>query len=131
MKTNIRNLFVLVAALSFLALATGCKNEAPAFGVNDVVSDPGAFSGSLTLVGIVNAYSQSDATIVGVMDKKELTCTTPNCEKVLLPVKITGPRPAIGDEVRISGSFTAESWGQLFNASEMEVLATHNLGGQG
>ncbi len=131
MKTIIRNLFFLVAVLSFLGLSTGCKNEASAFGVNDVVSDPGAFSGSLTLVGIVNAYSQSDPTIVAVMDKKELTCNTPNCEKVLLPVKITGARPAIGDEVRISGSFTTESWGKLFNASKMEVLGTHNLGGQG
>jgi hypothetical protein len=82
-------------------------------------------------VGITYGYSQSDATIVGVMDKKELQCTTPNCNKVLLPVKITGTRPAIGDEVKISGSFTREPGGYLFHADKMEVLANHKLGGQG
>jgi len=128
---NFRILFVLVAAFCVLALAAGCKNESPAFQVNDVASDPGAFKGSLTLVGVVNAYAQADATIMGVMDKKELQCTTPGCEKVLLPVKVTGQMPAIGAEVRLSGSFTRESWGYLFHAEKMDVLATHQLGGQG
>jgi hypothetical protein len=128
---SFRNLFVLFAAILLLALAAGCKNDAPAFQINDIASDPGAFDGSLTLVGIVNAYAQSDATIVGVMDKKELQCTTPNCNKVLLPVKIAGTRPAIGDEVRISGAFSREPGGYLFHAEKMEVLASHKLGGQG
>jgi hypothetical protein len=129
---NSRNLFVFITAILLLALAAGCKNDAPgAFQINDVASDPAAFDGPLTLVGIVNAFAQSDATIVGVMDKKELQCTTPNCNKVLLPVKITGTRPAIGDEVRISGSFSREPGGYLFRAEKMEVLANHRLGGQG
>jgi hypothetical protein len=129
---SFRNLFVLFAAILLLALAAGCKNDAPAaFQINDVASDPAAFDGPMTVVGITYGYSQSDATIVGVMDKKELQCTTPNCNKVLLPVKITGTRPAIGDEVKISGSFTREPGGYLFHADKMEVLANHKLGGQG
>jgi hypothetical protein len=128
---NSRNFFVFIAAIFLLALAAGCKNETPSFQINDVASDPGAFEGPLTVVGITYGYSQSDATIMGVMDKKELQCTTPNCNKVLLPVKITGARPAIGDEVRISGSFSREPGGYLFHAEKMEVLATHRLGGQG
>ena len=129
---KLRNLFVFIAAISLLALAAGCKNDSPAtFQVNDVASDPAAFDGPMTVVGIVNAYAQSDATIVGIMDKKELQCTTPNCNKVLLPVKFTGARPAIGDEVRISGAFSRLPGGYLFQAEKMEVLARHNLGGQG
>jgi hypothetical protein len=46
-------------------------------------------------------------------------------------VKITGTRPAIGDEVKISGSFTREPGGYLFHADKMEVLANHKLGGKG
>lgn len=128
---NFRNFIVFIFTIFLLALAAGCKNEVPAFQVNDVASDPGAFDGSLTVVGIVNAYAQSDATLVGVMDKKELQCTTPNCKKVLLPVKLKGPRPAIGDEVRISGTFSLETWGYVFHADKMEVLANHKQGGQG
>lgn len=130
MKPIIRNLFLLVAVLSMVALASGCKNEPPALQVNDVVSDPGAFTGSLTVVGIVYAFAQSDTTVAGIMDKKELQCTTPNCEKVLLPVKITGTLPAIGDEVKVSGSFTTAPWGQVFTAETVEVLGHHQLGGQ-
>ncbi|HEX9778375.1 MAG TPA: hypothetical protein VGA63_09535 [Geopsychrobacteraceae bacterium] len=129
---NSRPLFLLIAAMFLLVLAAGCKNQGPAaFQINDVASDPAAFDGPLTLVGIVNAISPSDATIVGVMDKKELQCTTPNCNKVILPVKTTGIRPAIGAEVRIFGSFSREPGGYLFHAETLEVLANHKLGGQG
>jgi hypothetical protein len=128
---NLRYLFIFIIAISLLALSAGCKNETPAFQVNDLASDPAAFSGPLTVVGIAYGYSKSDATIVGIMDKKELQCTTPNCNKVLLPVKIAGTRPAIGDEVKISGSFSREPGGYLFRAEKMEVVANHKLGGQG
>jgi hypothetical protein len=128
---NLRYIVVFATAIFLLALAAGCRNEAPAFHVNDVASDPGAFGGSLTVVGITYGYSKSDATIVGIMDKKELQCTTPNCNKVLLPVKIKGTPPAIGAEVKISGSFSRESGGYLFHAEKMEVIANHRLGGQG
>ncbi len=128
---NLRILVVSIAAISLLALTAGCKNETPALQINDIVSDPGAFSGSLTVVGIASAYSRSDASVVGLMDKTELQCTTPNCNKMLLPVKITGERPAIGDELKISGSFSREPGGFIFHAETMEVLAKHRLGGQG
>lgn len=129
--TSVRPLFLMLAAGLLLALAVGCTQETTAFQINDVASDPAAFSGSLTVVGIAYGYSQADPTIVGLMDKKELQCTTPNCNKLLLPVKVQGPLPAIGEEVRISGSFTREPRGYLFHANEVKVLARHTLGGQG
>lgn len=120
--------FLVVVVLLF---AVGCSQETPALQINDVVSDPGAFEGPMTVVGVAYAYAQSDDAIVGVMDKKELQCTTPNCSKALLAVRVAGARPAIGDEVKISGSFSRESWGYLFRAEKLEVLAHHKLGGQG
>lgn len=129
MGSYVSKLFFLVCLLAVLVTFAGCKSEAPAFQVNDVVSDPGAFNGSLTLEGVVYAYAQADATILGVMDKKELQCTTPNCNKVLMPVKVSTPRPAIGDEVKISGTIVKEEWGYLMMASQVEVIRNHELGG--
>jgi len=130
MEISIRHISLFLSILCAAALLTGCQSEAPAFQVNDVVSDPGAFNGSLSVVGIVNAYAQSDATLVGIMDKKELQCTTPGCSKILLAVRVEGTRPAIGDEVKVSGTFVRESWGYVLNAEKISVLANHNLGGQ-
>ena len=128
MQTITRKLFLFIAVLSFVTLLAGCSEEGLTYQVNDVVSDPGAYNGPLNVVGIVNAYAPNDPTLVGIMDKKELQCTTPNCKKVLLPVRYKGERPAIGAEVRVSGSIVG---GKLFQAETLDVLANHNLGGQG
>lgn len=128
MKIIRYKLLQLVLVLSLVALFSGCSQEGTVFQVNDVVSDPGAFSGTLNIVGIVNAYSRNDATVIGIMDKAELQCTTPNCDKVLLPVRYQGDRPAIGDEIKVTGSIVG---GKIFQAETLKVLANHNLGGQG
>ncbi len=119
--------------VAFLLVLCGglaaCNQVTPVFNVNEVVSDPGAFSGSLAVVGITYAYSKENPDIIGIMDKKELQCTTPNCSKVLLPVKITGDRPSVGDEVKVSGSMVKESWGYLLQAEAVHVVTRHKLGG--
>ena len=123
-----KSILLVFSVLAVLAI-TGCNTEST-FQVNDVVSDPGAFSGSLTIEGVVYAYAQDDEMILGVMDKKELQCTTPNCNKALLPVKVANPRPEIGDEVVISGSIVKKAWGYLMESSGVEVVAKHKLGGR-
>lgn len=128
MQSIIKILLLFITALSLTVLLSGCAEEGFTYQVNDVASDPGAFSGKMTIVGIVNAYSPQDPTLVGIMDKKELQCTTPNCNKVLLPVRFNGERPKIGDEVKVSGTFIG---GKLFQAETLKIVATHNLGGQG
>jgi len=120
-------IFLLVFAV--LAVLAGCKSEAPVFQVADVAADPGAYSGTLTVVGVAYGYSQADPAVVGIMDKKELQCVSPTCNKQLLPVKVNGARPAIGDEVKITGTFSREPWGYLFHAEAVEVVANHKLGG--
>ena len=128
MKKTACKLLLLGVALIVAFLSTGCTNEGLTYQVNDVASDPGGFTGRLNVVGIVNAYSPTDPSVIGIMDKKELQCNTPNCNKVLLPVSYNGTRPAIGAEVKASGSIVA---GKILQAETLEVLVSHNLGDRG
>lgn len=119
----------VVFLLAIFMMTAGCDNSAPAYQINDVASDPGAYSGVLNLEGVVYTFAQGDKSIVGVMDKKELQCTTPNCKKVLLAMKISGPQLAIGDEIKVSGSIVKESWGYLLKTDQVKVVGSHVLGG--
>jgi len=129
MKHSMIKVCVYLFAMALFGLMSGCKEQSAVFQVNDVISDPGAYSQPLTVEGVVYAHAQDDATIVGVMDKKELQCTTPNCNKALLAVKISGQMPAVGDEIRASGSFAKERWGYVLQADAVQVITRHKLGG--
>ena len=126
MKRSVLKVFVSLSIVAIIALMAGCKDDV--FQVNDVVSDPGAFSKPLTLEGVVYAYAKGDTTIVGVMDKKELQCKTPNCNKALLAVKAPGKRFNVGDEIKASGSIVKESWGYVLIADDVKVVTTHKIG---
>jgi len=126
MRYSLLKAVVYVSILAMVGLMVGCKDQV--FQVNEVVSDPGAFSKPLTLEGVVYAFAQGDTSIVGVMDKKELQCTTPNCNKVLLAVKALGTQLSVGDEIKVSGSMVKESWGYLLKAEDVKVVARHKLG---
>ncbi len=126
MKKSLLKAVVYISILAIIGITTGCKEDV--FQVNDIVSDPGAFSEPLTLEGVVYRFAQGDTSIVGVMDKKELQCTTPNCNKALLAVKAPGSRLAIGDEVKVSGTITKESWGYILKADQVKVITRHKLG---
>ena len=120
----------LVASLVLagVALLNGC-NEAKALNVNEVGSDPAAYSGTITVVGVTKGFSKADATVFGIMDLKEMQCTTPNCNMPLLPVKYSGTLPTIGDEVQVTGSFVQVQGGYLFAASDIKLVRRHQIGG--
>lgn len=123
--------FVTFIGLVLVGLAlsvTGCEKKNPPLGVGQVVSDPGAFSGSMDVIGIAYAYSSSDPNVMGIMDLGELQCANPTCTKALLPVRLGGTRPAIGDEVQVTGSMVKEASGYLFKAETIQTLRRHNLG---
>lgn len=126
MKKSLLKAVISIFVLAMISLTTGCREDV--FQVNDIVSDPGAFSEPLSLEGIVYKFAQGDRSIVGIMDKKELQCTTPNCNKALLAVRVPGPQLAIGDEVKVSGTIAKESWGYILKAEQVEVIAKHKLG---
>ena len=128
MKYSILNVLVYVSILALFGLTAGCKEQVSVFQINDVVSDPGAFSKPLIIEGVVYAYAKDDSSIVGVMDKKELQCKTPNCNKVLLAVKVPETRLEVGDEIKASGSIIKESWGYMLKADQVKVVTKHDLG---
>jgi len=126
MKHSVLRIFVYLSIVAIIGLTAGCKEDV--FQVNDVVSDPGAFSKPLTLEGVVYAFAKGDTTIVGVMDKKELQCKTPNCNKALLAVKAPGKQLNVGDEIKASGSIVKESWGYVLKADDVKIITKHKIG---
>lgn len=123
---------VLAAALVVgIALAYGMffRGDAAALQVNQVAADPAAYSGTITVSGIMAGTSPQNPNIFGIFDLKELNCTTPNCNKLYLPVRHQGAMPKLGDEVRVSGSIIKTSDGFIFSASDLKVVRNHRLGG--
>ncbi|OGW38325.1 MAG: hypothetical protein A2010_09245 [Nitrospirae bacterium GWD2_57_9] len=129
MKKNIK--YALIAAGVGIVLAAGflMANKATALNVNDVASDPAAFSGTITITGVVAGVSKQDPSIIGMMDKKELQCTTPGCKKFYLPFKAQAYSPAPGDEVRATGRFETYAAGYIFVADSVTVVKNHKIGG--
>lgn len=128
MKKYILITVALVAgiALSYALFAKGSTNSLQ---VNQVMADPSAYSGVVTVTGIMAGTSQQDPSILGIFDIKELQCKTPNCNKIYLPVKHQGIMPKTGDEVLVSGSFIQVSGSYLFAASNVKVVRNHKIGG--
>lgn len=118
---------VIAAAGMALLLLSGCDSKA--FNVNDIASDPAAFSGTITITGIMAGVSPQDPRVFGIMDIKELQCTSQNCNKVIIPVTCRGKQPVPGDEVRLVGSFVNQGGGYLFAAEKVTVVRNHKIGG--
>lgn len=125
--------YVLIGLVLAVGVAAGVifsqPGQATALHVNQVAADPAAFSGTITVTGVTAGFSPQDPALFGMMDIKELQCTTPNCNKVLIPVRVAGPVPALGDEVRISGSFVNSPMGFVLTAETVKVVRNHKLGG--
>jgi hypothetical protein len=105
------------------------QTKVHALAVNEVASDPAAFAGTITVTGVTYGISRKDPSIFGIMDVKELQCQSPNCNKLILPVKFQGTLPAGGDEVTLTGSFVNTGGSYLFAAEQVKVLRNHKLGG--
>jgi hypothetical protein len=103
------------------------KEAVKALSVNDLRSDPSAFTGPLTITGIMAVVSAQDPKVFGIMDKSELLCTIPGCQKFYLQVRYDGPSPAIGDEVLVTGTFIAAEGNWIFSAATLNVLRNHKL----
>lgn len=117
---------VIAATVVFLQ-----QDNVHALSVSEVGSDPAAFTGTITVTGVTYGFSRQDPNLFGIMDVKELQCQSPNCNKLIVPVKFQGTLPTVGDEVRLTGSFVNSGGGYLFAAEQIEVLRNHKLGGQG
>ena len=124
-------IYIAVALLIGAVVAFGVakQGEAKLLNVNDIGSDPSAFTGTINVTGIMAGTSQYDATVFGIMDIKELQCKSANCNKIFIPVKYQGKHPVIGDEVKLSGAFQKLDKGYVFTAKKMTVVKNHKIGG--
>lgn len=125
--------YVVLAATLVIGLVLGfglfSKGDAKALNVNDIGADPAAFTGTITVTGIMAGVSQYDKSVIGIMDIKELQCQSPNCNKIYIPIKVTGALPAVGDEIRATGQFQKNAQGYLFTAEKIKVVKNHKIGG--
>lgn len=120
---------VVLAVGIALAYALFFRGDSNGLQVNQVASDPSAYSGTITVTGVMAGTSPQDPSIFGIFDLKELQCTTANCNKIYLPVKYQGAMPKLGDEVQVSGSFTPASGSYIFSATNVVVVRNHKIGG--
>jgi len=126
-----QKLFIVAALLVGIALAVviTSQGDGDILHVNQVGSDPLAYSGTITVTGIMAGVSNSDPSIFGIYDIKELQCTTANCNKLYVPVRHQGAMPKVGDEVRVTGSFSKVAQGVVFTAEKIKVVRNHPIGG--
>lgn len=125
--------YVVLAVAVIVGLVLGfgllSKGEAKALNVNDIGADPAAFTGTITVTGIMAGVSQYDKSVIGIMDIKELQCQSPNCNKIYIPIRVTGALPVVGDEIRATGKFEKNAQGYLFTAEKIKVVQNHKIGG--
>jgi hypothetical protein len=126
-----QKIFIVAALLVGIALAVviTSKGDGDILHVNQVGADPLAYSGTIIVTGIMAGVSNSDPSIFGIYDIKELQCTTANCNKLYVPVRHQGAMPKIGDEVRVTGSFSKVAQGVVFTAEKIKVVRNHKIGG--
>lgn len=120
---------IVLAVVAIAIAAVVLTRSEAALHVNDVGSDPAAFTGTITITGVTKALSPQNPTLFGIIDLKELACTMVNCNKLMIPVQFSGPIPTIGDEVRVTGSFVNQGNGYLFSATALKVVRHHRIGG--
>ena len=128
----LKKLLVLCVLVLFVAaFSVGCAAGAKPLQVSDVQSDPFAYQGEIVISGVTSAFSEVNPALFGVMDTEELLqCKNFNCGAFVLPVKYVGSSglPQIGDEVKMTGTFTYDGENLVFMVSKFTVV--RNILGQ-
>jgi len=122
---------IAVALIIGAAIAFGVANQGggKVLNVSDIGTDPGAFTGTITITGIMAGVSKYDKSVIGIMDVKELQCKSQNCNRVFIPVKFPEKQPLVGDEIKATGEFKKLSNGYMFVAQKLKVVKNHKIGG--
>lgn len=120
---------VIIVCLTFAGLSGGMgakpQTSKGILSVNDIQADPAAYSGTITINGVVSGFSKQDPKIFAIVDTAEVKlCRTVSCGRFYLPVKYDGPAPKPGDEVNVTGTLTGTGKGQHFSAQKVEALGT-------
>ncbi len=115
---------IVITGVAFAGFSSGMGKKVQTKGVlsvNDIQVDPAAYTGSITINGVVSGFSKQDPKIFAVIDTAEAKlCKIVTCATFYLPVKYAGNAPKEGDEVNVTGSFGDK--GRVFNATRVDIL---------
>ena len=123
---------IVITGIALAGFSSGMGKKVQtkaALSVNDIQADPAAYTGSITINGVVSGSSKQDPKIFAIIDTAEAKlCKVVTCATFYLPVRYAGNAPKEGDEVNVTGSFGER--GRVFNATKVDVLRHLNLGGR-
>lgn len=123
---------IMIVGIAFAGFSNGAGKTVPSkaiLSINDIQADPAAYTGVITINGVVAGISQQDPQLFALLDTAEAKlCKIVTCATFYLSVKNGGTMPKKNDEVNVTGSFGEK--GRVFNASKVEVLRHLNLGGR-
>ncbi len=123
---------IVITGIAFAGFSSGMGKKIQTkavLSVNDIQADPAAYTGTITINGVVSGHSKQDPKIFAIIDTAEAKlCKVVTCATFYLPVKYAGQAPKEGDEVNVTGSFGEK--GRVFNAGKVDVLRHLNLGGR-
>ena len=123
---------IVITGIAFAGFSSGMGRKVQTksvLSVNDIQADPAAYTGTITINGVVASVSKQDPKVFGIIDTAEVKlCKVVTCATFYLPVKYAGQPPKEGDEVNVTGSFGEK--GRVFNAGKVDVLRHLNLGGR-
>ena len=128
-----KNAKILIGVLLVLNISFATYQFAlappPALGVDEVALDPGAYEGTIAIVGFTTNVYEDDTTLFGIKDLSELDCNAPDCDKPILPIRFQGTLPVLGDVVRVTGTFVQDGGKYYFNSEKVKVVENVKVGG--
>lgn len=123
---------IVITSVAFAGFSSGMGKRVQTkavLTVNDIQADPTAYTGTITINGVVASTSKQNPQLFAIIDTAEAKlCKILTCATFYLPVKYAGQTPKEGDEVNVTGSFGNKGLG--FNATKVDVLGHLNLGGR-
>jgi hypothetical protein len=116
-----RKIALLLTIIMFFA-ACGNDSDVVILSVNDVQSDPTAFTGEITINGVVSGFYEDNPNIIYIKDTAEqLFCKNLFCDAPHIPIIYTGTTPTIADEVNVIGEWGDYNGVLIFEAAKLEV----------
>lgn len=128
MKSLTTRFFVISMTLIIIAVWTGpgvAGGASPAraiLGVDEFMQHVEQHRGTVRVEGVVSAVAPAQQTLA-LIDRREFqACAVTTCARLTLPVRWTGPMPALRDLVRLEGKVQHEGGKLIFKARTLEKV---------
>lgn len=125
---------VLTALVAVLGLLAGCGSGAEAIGVNALSADPMAFTGTITVKGVVQDVDAAASRVMIIDEEEYASCgLTPCAGTGIIPLHVplggepssagslySGSLPDIEDTVLVTGEVKSMGQGLVFDVDRIE-----------